>query len=384
MIYFLRSILFILIIGDRLFVSATKYNETEKNDEPELFSEWELNFHKFINNYAANSNLLIRPSIQPSNRIPSVSNVNNYNRITVFNRTTTNEDKRTINRPLMKVTNRTVNRKPDHIGSLKPINLVKKNATPTTANLTGTANLNPNRAINSTITLKPNMSSANSTVSINQPSTTTINTSTNASSSTSELDQAIYTPKECGRSFDEDFLLESDLSNLALYTNKKDTLTEQQRNLHQDKKSVSTDNKQRIGNKEDTFVAQTNQNSQNASSIEPDANAKKLNDIIENKLENLANKVNYLKSTDDNRKSFHSSESKNETFDEIYSLNPNLNVENLIRNFNLSTTNQTELRLLKTILTKKEEYFHYGEKRIISGQRANPGLYNLILDKIIL
>ena len=87
---------------------------------------------------------------------------------------------------------------------------------------------------------------------------------------------------------------------------------------------------------------------------------------ISKRLESLAEQVDHLNWPVSPR---------NET-GHYYSENANLNLESLIKNFNLSTSNETDLQMLKSALTNRDEYYHYGEKRIINGKSRNFGVTN--------
>lgn len=214
-----------------------------------------------------------------------------------------------------------------------------------------------------------NITASSSPISASTPKPTPAPSVGRPSSSTSkptgsinvDLNQIVYTPKECGRSFDEDFV-EGELNKFALYSSSSGT-----RSLisGHNEKMIGPDNKaadrrivsearselesamrrkgQPVG-KNDESKSDTGEHSSNIKSINK-------------RLDSLAERADDL-----------SVNLRNET-KHYYSENANLNLESLIKNFNFSTSNETDLQMLKSALTNRDEYYHYGEKRIINGKR---------------
>lgn len=165
------------------------------------------------------------------------------------------------------------------------------------------------------------------------------------------MDQVVYTPPECGRSFDEDFV-EGELNKFVLYSNRKSSSKGKIAELDNRLLSRQTG--------DELKEAESNTESSTKSSTE----SKNADDEHNSRIKNINKMLESLAERVDNEPVNPKNESRH-----YYSGNANLNLESLIKNFNLSTTNETDLQTLRSALTNRDEYYHYGEKRIINGKQ---------------
>lgn len=374
MIFHFRLISCILIVGELISVHS---ESIEANTEIELLNSWELNFHKFLNTYVANSRVIkpfnheISNKTGILNRSNSVRSNLDYDKIydknisnLVSNRTSLSINNPKYNKTISSTydrTNSSYNR--ENVVSINRTNLLLNRTTINKSNLStfNRTNIIKNSPKNLTITyvsntISPNVSSSMTTqksIVSNSMTTTKLIVSTPKSITTTskpngsttklpfntDIDQVVYTPKECGRSFNEDFI-EGELTKSDLYTSNSESSI-----MYSDHKSTEIDEKREISDK---FV-----------SNEDDTNFKNMNKI-NNKLNDLI----------ENIESFQFDSPNNETKYYSVNLESNLDTGSLINNLNFSTYKDTGLQHLKNVLNNRDEYFNYGEKRIINGNQS--------------
>ena len=470
MIFLLKLIFGILIVGELLFAEI----ESIEPDTSEMLNSWEMNFHKFLNNYVSTIKL-IKPLNQPTSVNQDVStassvtntkhslkptvstntlkpidtsrsyhmkanitrttnltttsrptisltttsrpvtnltyssrptiNLTTSNRLTanlttgrlttnlITNRTSTNLT--TSSRPATNLTsssssrpvtnlttsssrpstnlttsssrpftNLTTSSRPTNIyTNTSKIVLMSVSRNKTSVNSLVTSNVSKN-ITNSSFTVSTNVTK-NLTTTLSPTSTASYTTTTTTTSKpinlptiNSNVDSVIYTPAECGRSFDEDWIHEGELNKLALYTGNQQSVSSA---INEQNRLTKLDERLLIGTTNSGAAMQSNTNDTNDL---VDSTAFRQ---INSNLQTLADKVDNFSyySTNNSTDDWKSEPARFET--KNYSENVNLNVENLIKNFNFSTSNDTDLQMLKTVLTNREEYHYFGEKRILNG-----------------